>query len=49
MRALYSALNISIENPQAPCVSYLYDCQPLPCAQNTNGIPQAVDDAARSF
>ena len=28
-------------------VSYLYDCQPLPYAPNSNSIAQAVDDAVR--
>ena len=29
---------------ETPHVSYLYDCQPLKCAPNTNIIAQAVDD-----
>ena len=30
-------------------VSYLYDCQPLKCAPNSNIIAQAVDDAVRNL
>ena len=30
-------------------VCYLYDCQPLKCAPNSNIIAQAVDDAARNL
>ena len=32
-----------------PNVSYLYDCQPLKCAPNSNIIAQAVDDAVRNL
>ena len=32
-----------------PHVSYLYDCQPLKCAPNSNIIAQAVDDAVRNL
>ena len=34
---------------ETPHVSYLYDCQPLKCAPNSNVIAQAVDDAARNL
>ena len=34
---------------ETPHVSYLYDCQPLKCAPNSNIIAQAVDDAVRSL
>ena len=34
---------------EAPHVSYLYDCQPLKCAPNSNLIAQAVDDAVRNL
>ena len=37
----------SLETP--PHVSYLYDCQPLKCARNSNIIAQAVDDAVRNL
>ena len=30
-------------------VNYLYDCQPLKCAPNSNIIAQAVDDAVRNL
>ena len=32
-----------------PLISYLYDCQPLKCASNSNIIAQAVDDAVRNL
>ena len=38
-------LIILVGNLQIPHVSYLYDCQPLKCATNSNIIAQAVDDA----
>ena len=34
---------------ETPHVSYLYDCQPLKCASNSNIIAQAVDDAVRNL
>ena len=34
---------------ETPHVSYLYDCQPLKCAPNSNIIAQAVDDAVRNL
>ena len=37
---------VSIETPH---VSYLYDCQPLKCAPNSNIIGQAVDDAVKNL
>ena len=38
-------LNILVGSLETPHVSYLYDCQPLKCAPNSNIIAQAVDDA----
>ena len=32
-----------------PLASYLYDCQPLKCAPNSNIIALAVDDAVRNL
>ena len=40
-------LNILVESLETPHVSYLYDCQPLKCAANSNIITQAVDDAVK--
>ena len=40
-------LNILVGSLETPHVSYLYDCQPLKCAPNSNIIAQAVDDAVR--
>ena len=34
---------------ETPHLSYLYDCQPLKCAPNSNIIAQAVDDAVRNL
>ena len=34
---------------ETPHVSYLYDCQALKCASNSNIIAQAVDDAVRNL
>ena len=34
---------------ETPHFSYLYDCQPLKCASNSNIIAQAVDDAVRNL
>ena len=42
-------LNILVGNLETPHVSYLYDCQPLKCAPNSNIIAQAVDDAVRNL
>ena len=42
-------LNILVESLETPHVSYLYDCQPLKCAPNSNIIAQAVDDAVRNL
>ena len=42
-------LNILFGNLETPHVSYLYDCQPLKCAPNSNIIAQAVDDAVRNL
>ena len=41
-------LNILVESLEIH-VSYLYDCQPLKCAPNSNFIAQAVDDAVRKL
>ena len=38
-----------MESLETPHVSYLYDCQPLKCAPNSNIIAQAVDDAVRNL
>jgi len=40
-------LNILVESLETPHVSYLYGCQPLTCAPNSNSIGQAVDDGVR--
>ena len=42
-------LNILAGSLERPHVNYLYDCQPLKCAPNSNIIAQAVDDAARNL
>ena len=42
-------LNILVGSLETPRVSYLYDCQPLKCAPNSNIIVQAVDDAVRNL
>ena len=42
-------MNILVGSLETSHVSYLYDCQPLKCAPNSNIIPQAVDDAARNL
>ena len=42
-------LNILVGCLETPHVSYLYDCQPLKCAPNSNIIAQAVDDAVRNL
>ena len=34
---------------ETPHVSYLYDCQPLKCAPNSNINAQAVDDVVRNL
>ena len=34
---------------ETPLDNYLYDCQPLKCAPNSNIIDQAVDDAVRNL
>ena len=38
-----------MESLEIQHVSYLYDCQPLKCAPNSNIIAQAVDDAVRNL
>ena len=38
-------LKILVGNLETPHVRYLYDCQPLPSAPNSNSVAQAVDDA----
>ena len=42
-------LNILVGSLQTPHVSYLYECQPLKCAPNSNIIAQAVNDAIRNL
>ena len=42
-------LNILVGSLETPHTSYLYDCQPLSCAPNSDSITQAVDDAVRSL
>ena len=42
-------LNILVVSLETPHISYLYDCQPLKCAPNSNIIAQAVDDAVRNL
>ena len=42
-------LNILVGSLETPHVSYLYDCQPLKCAPNSNIIAQAVDNAVRNL
>ena len=42
-------LNILVGNLETSHVSYLYDCQPLKCAPNSNTIAQSVDDAVRNL
>ena len=42
-------LNILVGSLETPHVSYLYDCQPLKCAPNSNIIDQAVDSAVRNL
>ena len=42
-------LNIFLGSLETPHVSYLYDCQPLKCAPNSNIIAQAVDDTVRNL
>ena len=42
-------LNILVGSLETPHVSYLYDCQLLKCAANSNIIAQAVDDAVRNL
>ena len=42
-------LNILVGSLETPHVSYLYDCQPLKCAPNSNIIAQAVDDAVSNL
>ena len=42
-------LNIAVRSLETPHVSYLYDCQPLKCAPNSNIIAQALDNAVRNL
>ena len=42
-------LTILAGSRETPHVSYLYDCQPLKCAPNSNITAQAVDDAVRNL
>ena len=41
-------LNILVGSLKIPLLSYLYDCQPLKCAPNSNIIAHTVDDAVRN-
>ena len=41
--------NILVGSLETPHVSYLYNCQPLKSAPNSNIISQAVDDAVRNL
>ena len=42
-------LNILVESVETPHISYLYDCQPVKYACNSNIIAQAVDNAVRNL
>ena len=42
-------LNILVGSLETAHISYLYDCQPLKCAPNSNIIAQAVDNAVRNL
>ena len=42
-------LNILVGSLETPHASYLYDCQRLKCAPNSNVIALAVDDAVRNL
>ena len=42
-------LNIFVGSLETPHVCYLYDCQLLKCAPNSNTIAQAVHDAVRNL
>ena len=42
-------LYILVERLETPNIGYLYDCQPLKCAPNSNIIAQAIDDAVRNL
>ena len=42
-------LNILVGSLETPHANYLYDCQSLKCAPNSNIIAQAVDDAVRNL
>ena len=42
-------LNILVGSLETRHVTYLYDCQPLKCAPNSNIIAQAVDNAVRNL
>ena len=42
-------LNILVGSLETPHVSYLYDCQRLKCAPNSNIIVKAVDDVVRNL
>ena len=42
-------LNILVGSLETAHVSYLYDCQPLKCAPNSNIIAKAVDDTVRNL
>ena len=42
-------LNILMGSLETPHVSYMYECQPLKCAPNSNINAQAVDDAVKNL
>ena len=41
-------LRILVGSLETPHINYLFNCEPIPCAPNSNGIAQAIDDAVRS-
>ena len=41
-------LNILVGSLETPHINYLYDCQPLKCAPNSNIIAQSVYIAVRN-
>ena len=44
---ILKGLNILFGSLETSHFSYLYDCQFLPCAPNTNNIAHAADDTVR--
>ena len=47
-RSCIQHLNILVGKLQKPHINYLYDCELIPSAPNSNGIAYAIDDAVRS-